>query len=92
MAVLVAALPGCVATGAPPPPRGAFVPGGEGHGRAHVAADTQARAAEDARSRPPAPSAGSVWHEGYWHWSGTREEWRPGYWEEPDARDPSPSP
>ena len=31
--------------------------------------------------RPAAPSASSVWIDGYWHWTGTQYAWIPGHWE-----------
>ena len=31
--------------------------------------------------RPAAPSAGSTWVGGYWHWTGMQYAWIPGHWE-----------
>ena len=31
--------------------------------------------------RPPPPSPGAVWIEGYWHWTGMQYAWIPGHWE-----------
>jgi len=31
--------------------------------------------------RPPAPSAGYVWQDGYWSWRNDQYEWVPGHWE-----------
>lgn len=32
-------------------------------------------------ARPPAPSAGYVWQDGYWAWRNGQYEWVPGHWQ-----------
>ena len=30
--------------------------------------------------RPPPPGPGSIWVDGYWHWTGMQYTWIPGHW------------
>jgi hypothetical protein len=43
--------------------------------------------AQRAEVRPPAPSAGYVWQDGYWAWRNGQYEWVPGYWQATRAGD-----
>jgi hypothetical protein len=69
-AVLAAVLlPACVVNEPSAPPRGVSVSG-----------PPPEPIREEAR--PPAPTAQSVWVNGYWHWTGVQYTWIPGHWEQ----------
>jgi hypothetical protein len=68
VAFVAALATACVATESPVAPRG-------------IAVSTPPPAPQVEAQRSPAPSAGSVWIEGYWHWTGMQYAWIPGHWE-----------
>lgn len=67
LAAFALALFGCVATASSPAPRGVVVNG------------PPPPPIQEVRSAPP--SAGAIWVDGYWHWTGAQYAWIPGHWE-----------
>jgi len=67
MSIFAGGASGCVATASNPTPRGVMVNG-----------PPPAPLPED---RPAPPTAGAIWVNGYWHWTGAQYTWIPGHWE-----------